>query len=355
MTVVPVIMVGGAGTRLWPLSRRLRPKQFHALASERTLLQATAARVAGAEGDLRFAAPIVVAGEAHASLVREQLAPELIGRLVLEPMGRNTGPCAVIAAELAGSVDPSSLLLLLPSDHFVADVAGFRRAIAEAAPAAEEGRLVTFGVVPTRPETGYGYILAEGEGRLHPVQRFVEKPDAEQAARYQADGRYFWNAGIFLIRADRLLEEMGRFRPDLLEGARRAVQGGAEVDGALRLDPDALSACPAESLDYAVMERTQDAVVLPIDVGWSDIGDFDALWETGFKDAAGNAARGEVVLLETSNSFIQTDGPLVAALGVSDLVVIVQNGAVLIAPRRRAQDVKLIVERLRAEGRADKL
>lgn len=353
--VYPVIMVGGAGTRLWPLSRRSRPKQFHAFFGEQTLLQATAARVSGVEGEVRFAAPILVAGEAHAALVREQLTPDQIGRLVLEPVGRSTGPCAVVAAELAGRLEPSSLLLLLPSDHFVADPGAFRRAVADAASAAQAGRLVTFGVAPTRPETGYGYILARGEGALRPVECFVEKPDASTAARYLADGRYFWNAGIFLMRADRLLEEMERFRPDILEGARRAVQGGAEVEGALRLDPEALTACPAESLDYAVMERTQDAVVMPIEVGWSDVGDFDALWSAAPKDADGNAAAGEVVLLEAVDSFIQTDGPLVAALGVSDLVIVVQNGAVLIAPRARAQDVKLMVDRIRAQGRLDSL
>lgn len=355
ITVVPVIMVGGAGTRLWPLSRRAKPKQFHALLSEDTLLQATAARVTGEAGEVRFAAPVIVSGEAHAGVVREQLAPDRIGRLVLEPVGRSTAPCAVVAAELAGAEDGANLILLLPSDHFVSDGEAFRRAIAQAAPAAVEGRLVTFGVAPTRPETGYGYILAKGRGALRPVERFVEKPDAETAARYLADGRYFWNAGIFLMRSDRLLEEMERFRPDILAGAQAAVRGATEADGALRLDPEALAGCPSESLDYAVMEHTSDAVVAPIDIGWSDIGGFDALWEAGSKDAGGNAVSGDVLLVEVRDSFVQTDGPLVAALGVSDLVIVVQDGAVLIAPRARAQDVKLLVDRLRAAARDDRL
>lgn len=353
--ITPVVLVGGAGTRLWPLSRRAKPKQFHALLGEETLLQATAARVSGSEGDIRFALPLVVSGEAHAAVVRSQLGPGAIGRLVLEPMGRSTAPCAVVAAELAGGASGSDLILLLPSDHFVADGSAFRRAVARAAPAAAAGRLVTFGVPPTRPETGFGYILAEGDGPLRPVRRFVEKPDAETAARYLADGGYFWNAGIFLMRADRLLEEMARFRPDILASARAALQGATEVDGALRLHAGAFEDCPSESLDYAVMEQTTDAVVAPIDIGWSDIGGFDALWESAPKDADGNAVLGESVLIDVRNSFIDSDGPLVAAIGVSDLIVVVQDGAVLIAPRGRAQDVKAVVERLRAQGRDDRL
>lgn len=355
ISIVPVIMVGGAGTRLWPLSRRAKPKQFHALLGGRTLLQATADRVSGEEGEVRFAAPVLVAGEVHADIIREQLSPGEIGRLVLEPMGRSTAPCAVVAAELAAAVDDASLILLLPSDHFVGDAGAFRRAVAAAAAAAAAGRLVTFGVTPTRPETGYGYILAEASDGLRRVRRFVEKPDAETAARYVADGRYFWNAGIFLMRADRLLEEMARFRPDILEGARQAVERAAVVDGALRLDPAALGACPADSLDYAVMERTEDAVVMPVDFGWSDIGGFDALWEAAPKDVDGNAVAGEAVLIDTKDSFVQTDGPLVAVLGLTDLVVVVQDGAVLIAPRHRTQEVRRIVDRLKSEGRSDLL
>jgi mannose-1-phosphate guanylyltransferase/mannose-6-phosphate isomerase len=353
--ITPVVLVGGAGTRLWPLSRRAKPKQFHALLGAETLLQATAARVSGSEGEVRFALPIVVSGEAHAVTVREQLGPDAVGRLVLEPVGRSTAPCAVVAAEMAGGVQGSDLILLLPSDHFVADGPGFRRAVAQAAPAAAAGRLVTFGIPPTRPETGFGYILADGDGPLRPVRRFVEKPDAPTAAQYVADGRYFWNAGIFLMRADRLLEEMERFRPDILTAARAALRGATEIDGALRLDADAFAACPSESLDYAVMEQTTDAVVAPIDIGWSDIGGFDALWEAADKDSGGNAAHGDTVLIDVADSFVQTDGPVVAVIGVSDLVVVVQDGAVLIAPRNRAQDVKAVVDRLRAEGRDDRL
>lgn len=351
LRITPVVMVGGAGTRLWPLSRRSRPKQFHALIGERSLLLTTVQRVAGRAGGAQFLPPIVVTGETHADIVRGQLDGVPLGRLVLEPVGRSTAPCAVVAAEMAKTSDPDALILLLPSDHFIADPEGFRQAVAQAAPSAVNGRLVTFGVKPTRPETGYGYILAEGEADVRPVIRFVEKPDAVTAATYVADGRYFWNAGIFLMRADRLLEEMGRFRPDILAGAREALGRAEEADGALRLDRRALEACPADSLDYAVMERTADAVVAPIDLGWSDIGGFDALWEAAGKDADGNAASDEAVFVDTRGSFVSSDGPTVAVLGGLDLVVVVREGVVLVAPRNRAQDVKQVVDELRRQGR----
>ena len=348
-------MVGGAGTRLWPLSRRSRPKQFHALLGERSLLQTTAERVRGREGAVEFAAPIIVTSEAHADIVREQLPDGQIGRLVLEPLPRSTAPCAVVAAELAAAHDPASLILLLPSDHFIADAQGFRAAVARAAPAAIEGRLVTFGVAPTRPETGYGYILAEGGGDVRAVVRFVEKPDADTAAVYLADGRYFWNAGVFLMRADRLLAEMARFRPDIREAAGLALSRASEADGALRLDAEALAVCPSESLDYAVMERTADAVVAPIDLGWSDIGGFEALWEAADKDADGNAASGETIFVDTAGSFVSTDGPAVAVLGGLDVVVVVRDGVVLVTSRSRSQDVKRVVDALRERGRTDLL
>lgn len=354
-SVTPVIMVGGAGTRLWPLSRRARPKQFHALLGGETLLRTTVERVRGQEGAVRFLPPVVVTGEAHAGIVREQLAGLELSRLVLEPVGRSTAPCSVVAAELAAAADPGALILLLPSDHHIADGPGFRAAVARAAPAAQEGRLVTFGVAPTRPETGYGYILAEGGGDVRPVVRFVEKPDRATAESHLADGRYFWNAGVFLMRADRLLAEMERFRPDVLAAARAALSRGVDRGGVLTLDREALTACPTESLDYAVMERTADAAMAPIDLGWSDIGGFDALWGAAEKDADGNAAPDGAVLLDTAGSFVSSDGPAVALLGVTDLVVVVHQGVVLVAARDRAQDVKRIVDELKARGRDDLL
>jgi mannose-1-phosphate guanylyltransferase/mannose-6-phosphate isomerase len=263
-TVTPVIMVGGLGTRLWPTSRRHQPKQFQVLTGDLTMLQQAAQRVSvGVDGEIAFKPPVLICGETHSALAREQLRDGgfEIGALLLEPIGRSTGACAVVAAALAGAEDPESLILLLPSDHHVADDVGFRAAVAKAAPAAIEGHLVTFGAPATRPETGYGYILADGDGDVRPVQRFIEKPDAETAAAYVADGRFLWNSGMFLARADLLIEEMARFAPEILDNAREALARATPVDGGLRLDQASLSLCPAESLDRAVMERTARAAV----------------------------------------------------------------------------------------------
>ena len=363
ITVTPVILVGGLGMRLWPLSRRDRPKQFHALTGSASMLQETAQRVrVGVEGGLAFAPPVVISGEAHAALVREEIAVASGSgaRLVLEPVGRSTAACAVVSAALVGAADPGALVLLLPSDHHIADAQGFREAVARAAPAAQEGRLVTFGVPAVRPETGYGYILAEGDGAVRPVRSFVEKPDAVTAAAYVADGRYFWNAGVFLMRADLLLEEMARFEPEILDQAREALGKATQVDGALRLDAAALQACPSESLDRAVMERTTRAAVAPMNVGWSDVGAFDALWEAGEKDpdgnvVAGDVKSGDVALVSASGCYVRSDGPVVAVMGVEDLVVVVDRGVVLVVPRHKAQGVKEVVEWLRAQGRDDVL
>jgi mannose-1-phosphate guanylyltransferase/mannose-6-phosphate isomerase len=260
-----------------------------------------------------------------------------------------------VAAALAGAEDPESLILLLPSDHHVADDVGFRAAVAKAAPAAIEGHLVTFGAPATRPETGYGYILADGDGDVRPVQRFIEKPDAETAAAYVADGRFLWNSGMFLARADLLIEEMARFAPEILDNAREALARATPVDGGLRLDQASLSLCPAESLDRAVMERTARAAVTPIDIGWSDVGSFEALWRAAEKDAEGNAAHGPALLLRTTDSYVRSDGPEVVVLGGQDLVVVVDQGVVMVSTRDQVQGVKDVVDLLRAQGREDLL
>jgi len=354
--VTPVIMSGGAGTRLWPMSRKARPKQLRALLGDRTLLQQTALRAGGEADGVRFEAPMIICNAAHRQEIVEQLdaigvAP---GAIVLEPVGRNTAPCAAAAAALARETDGSRLLLLLPADHHIEDGAAFRAAVARAAGAASDGALVTFGIRPDAPETGYGYIRrGERSGAVYTVDRFVEKPDRKTAERYLEEGLYSWNAGIFLFRADRLAEEMDRHCPDILASAARAVERAQRSDAVVALDADAFESCRSDSIDYAVMERTDRAAVLPVDFGWSDIGSWSALWALSDKDADGVAAAGEAISVGSRDCYLRSDGPLVAALGVEDLVVVASGDAVLVARRDRVQDVKKIVEALKARGRED--
>ena len=349
-TVQPVLLSGGSGTRLWPLSRESHPKQFLALAGDDTMLQATWQRVA----PIATAAPIVVANEEHRFLVAEQLrqigAP--VPSIILEPLGRNTAPAIAAAAmqAMAGGDDP--LLLVLPSDHVIRDADAFRLAIAEALDAAAGGALVTFGIVPTSPETGFGYIQAVvGEARIRRVARFVEKPDAATAASYLAEGGYYWNSGMFLFRASRYLEQLAHFRPDILAATRMALDN-ARVDGDfIRLDRDAFAACPADSIDYAVMERTADAMVVPVDIGWSDLGSWSALWDVALRDAEGNATLGDVIAIDSRNSYVHARR-LVALVGVDDLVVVETDDAVLVARKDRVQQVKDVVSQLKVGGRS---
>ena len=348
-TITPVIMSGGAGTRLWPISRRARPKQFHAVGGEQSLLQAALARV---QGPL-FSRPVVVCNQSQLQLVRDQIGDS--AGVVLEPVGRNTGPCAVVAAALMAEADPEGLILLLPSDHYVEDVEGFRRAVEAGVEAAAQGRLVVFGVRPTRPETGYGYIRASGAGGLLDVEAFVEKPDLARAEAYVADGRHLWNAGVFLFRADRLLGEMARHRLDVLAPAVAAVADAEREISLIRLDAAAFESCPAVSLDYAVMEHATGVAVAPLDVGWSDVGSFQALWELAPRDAAGNAVSGDALPVDSRGCYVDSDGPLVALSGVEDLVVVVRDGVVLVTRRDAAQSVKLVVDRLAESGREDLL
>ena len=345
----PVLLSGGSGTRLWPLSREAYPKQFLPLAGDDTMVQATWRRVE-ALADL---APIVVANEEHRFLVAEQLrqvgAP--VPAILLEPVGRNTAPAIAAAAlqAMAGGADP--LLLVLPSDHVVRDVAGFQRAVREASSAAEAGALVTFGIVPDAPETGFGYIQAEAGDGLHQVLRFVEKPDAATARSYLDAGGYYWNSGMFLFRASRYLEELARFRPDIVD-AVRAAHAAARHDGDfVRLDKDAFSACPSDSIDYAVMEKTADAMVLPVDIGWNDVGSWSALWDVAERDADGNAHHGDVIAVDSRNSYAYAQR-LVALVGVDDIVVVETDDAVLVARKDKVQEVKQVVARLKQEQRS---
>lgn len=345
----PVLLSGGSGTRLWPLSREAYPKQFLPLAGDATMLQATWQRVAA----LADAAPIVVAGEDHRFLVAEQLrqvgAPT--PAILLEPTGRNTAPAIAAAAlqAMAGGDDP--LLLVLPSDHVVRNDAAFRAAVAAAMPAAEAGRLVTFGIVPDAPETGFGYIQAAPGDGVRPVLRFVEKPDAATAQGYLEAGGYYWNSGMFLLRASRYLAELQRFRPDIVAAVRDAFADAARDGDFIRLDKAAFAACPSDSIDYAVMEKTDAAAVLPVDIGWNDVGSWSALWDVSEQDADGNAHHGDVVSIDSRNSYAYARR-LVALVGVDDLVVVETDDAVLVARKDKVQQVKDVVARLKAGQRS---
>lgn len=353
-SVHPVVLAGGKGSRLWPMSRALHPKQLLSLAGPETMLQDTVRRVLGAP----FAAPLVICNDEHRFLIAEQLRQLQVTAeaLVLEPMGRNTAPAAAVAALLLARRDPRALLLVMPSDHVVGLPEAFRQAVAAAIPAALEGALVTFGIHPTRPETGYGYIRA-GEASGHPgvlrLGRFVEKPDRATAEGYLAEGGTYWNAGLFLFRADRYLAELECCAPDILAACRAALEGaGSDLDF-LRLDAAAFAACPSRSIDYAVMEHASHAAVVPVDMGWSDVGAWDALWSLSERDGDGNHLLGDVLAQDVHDCYVRSESGLVAVLGVSGLVVVNTDDAVLVADMAHAQEVKAIVDRLDALGRPE--
>jgi mannose-1-phosphate guanylyltransferase / mannose-6-phosphate isomerase len=351
--IYPVILSGGSGTRLWPMSRSLYPKQLLALIGETSLLQQTVRRIAGQPG---FAPPLIVANEEHRFIIAEQLREigvEAAG-LLLEPIGRNTAPAAAVAALRIAESAADGLVLIMPSDHAIADPKAFHQAIGRAAGAAKTGRLVTFGITPDRAETGYGYIaggkpIEECEGTLA-VARFIEKPNAADAERYVAAGDYFWNSGIFLFPAAVYLAELERLRPDMLAACKEALAKAKSDADFIRLDKAAFEKCPGDSIDYAVMERIASAAVVPVSMGWSDLGSWDALWEMSDKDAAGNALAGNVVAEDTKNCYLRSENGLVAAIGVEDLVVVATDDAVMVAPRNRTQEVKTLVGRLLQEG-----
>jgi mannose-1-phosphate guanylyltransferase/mannose-6-phosphate isomerase len=346
----PVLLSGGSGTRLWPLSREAYPKQFLPLVGDDTMLQATWRRVA----DIADAAPIVVANEDHRFLVAEQLrqvgAPK--PDILLEPIGRNTAPAIALAALQAMHDGEDPLLLVLPSDHVVADAEAFRKAVREAAAAADAGALLTFGIVPSAPETGFGYIEAEHAGSegVSKVRRFVEKPESATAQRYLDSGGYYWNSGMFLFRASVLLAELERFRPDIVAACREAFASAKRDGDFIRVDREAFARCPADSIDYAVMEKTDDAMVLPVDIGWNDVGSWSALWDVATRDEAGNAHHGDVIAVDSRNSYAYARR-LVALVGVDDLVVVETDDAVLVARKDRVQQVKDVVSQLKAAQR----
>jgi mannose-1-phosphate guanylyltransferase/mannose-6-phosphate isomerase len=352
----PLILSGGSGSRLWPMSRRLLPKQFLPLVSEHTLLQDTVLRLKDVQGGR---APIVVSNSEHRFLVAEQLRE--IGAKpdvqILEPVGRNTAPAVAVAALHAQSRHRDACLFVLPSDQLIQDVPAFHAAIATALPLAAGGSLVTFGITPRGPVTGYGYLergepISGSKGSFR-VSRFVEKPDLETARRYVASGRFFWNSGMFVFLAKRYLEELQRLRPDIASAAKAAWQAGKGDLDFMRLDAAAFEACPSDSVDYAVMERTSASVMVQADIGWSDVGSWAALWEAGAKDDRENVAHGDVDLRDAKGCYVRAESRLVSVLGATDLVVVETDDAVLVADKSRSQEVKEVVDTLDRKARTE--
>ncbi|MDA7717816.1 mannose-1-phosphate guanylyltransferase/mannose-6-phosphate isomerase [Pseudomonadales bacterium] len=343
-----VIMAGGSGARLWPLSRAGHPKQFLALHGKDTMLQSTMMRLKG----LDIKSSVTICNEEHRFLVAEQLRDiNQLGSIILEPVGRNTAPAIALAA-LTAEDDP--LLLVLAADHVIQDEAAFKIAVTAAIPLAEDGKLVTFGIEPGEPNTGYGYIKKGAKvGAGFVVDKFVEKPLIDLAQDYVKSGDYLWNSGMFLFRASRYLEELQKFRADIYKACVLSLAKPQTDLDFVRIESQPFVGCPSESIDYAVMEKTEDAVVVPMDAGWNDIGSWSSLWNISEKDGNGNAQHGDIMLHQTNNSYIRTDGKLVAAIGVSDLIIVSTKDAVLVAHKDSAQDSKIIVQKLKDNGRTE--
>ncbi len=351
--IVPVILSGGSGQRLWPVSRELHPKQFINLMSERSLLQETAARLSGDA----FSDPVIVCNDDHRFLIAEQLQgagiePEAI---VLEPSHRNTAPAAALAALTLMRRDEGAVMLLAPSDHAITKPDAFMDAIAIAAGAAAAGKLVTFGVAPDRPATGYGYIkkgdAIDGIEGCFAIDRFAEKPDAATAQQYIAEGNYFWNGGIFLFSAANYIETLESLRPDMVAACRKAVDDGQGDLDFFRPKASAFEACDGESIDYAVMESTTDGAVVPVDMGWSDVGSWESLWLIGDKDDNGNVKTGDVVTEGVNNSYLRSEGPLLAAIGLDNVAVVATADAVLVGTRDDIENIKPMIDTLKEGGR----
>lgn len=350
--ILPVIMAGGSGSRLWPLSRQLNPKQFLKIHGEHSLLQQTLNRLE----QLDTQSPVVICNEDHRFMVAEQLRQISVkdASILLEPVGRNTAPAIALAA-LHAVQEEDPILLVLAADHHIGDPSAFHHAVEAAHGLAEKDLLVTFGIVPSHPETGYGYIQrgASLEDNGYKVARFVEKPDAVKAEEYLIAGDYYWNSGMFMFRASAYLKALATFRPDILSACEQSVSHLTVDMDFIRVNSDAFAACPDESIDYAVMEKAQDAAVVPLDADWSDIGSWSALWEIGNKDTQGNVCKGDVITLDSTNSLIHTQSRLVATLGVENLVVVETKDAVLVASKNQVQEVKKLVEMLKQEGRCE--
>ncbi|TAA39600.1 mannose-1-phosphate guanylyltransferase/mannose-6-phosphate isomerase [Corallincola spongiicola] len=356
--LIPVIMAGGSGTRLWPLSRSLYPKQFLPLGGDSTMLQATLARLS----ELPVSAAVTICNEEHRFIVAEQLREfGEMGTIVLEPAGRNTAPAIALAADIAvhlkGDHDP--LLLVLAADHVIEDQVAFTAAVEQAIPSAEQGKLVTFGIVPQSAHTGYGYIKrGDNVDSGYAVNQFVEKPDAVTAQQYLDSDEYYWNSGMFLFKASRYLEELKAHRPDIAKACEESMQDVTKDLDFVRVNKEAFIKCPDESVDYAVMEKTQDAVVVPLDAGWNDIGSWSALWEVDEKCGLGNSTKGDVILHDTKNCLVhgmsdREGGRLIATVGLDEIVIVDTKDALMVAHKDKVQEVKKVVEKLKAEGRSE--
>ncbi|MBF0357407.1 MAG: mannose-1-phosphate guanylyltransferase/mannose-6-phosphate isomerase [Magnetococcales bacterium] len=352
---VPVILSGGSGTRLWPLSRDVYPKQFLPLLNEKSPFQATMQRLSGIEN---IELPLIICNEQHRFLVAEQArkVDQNLESIILEPIGRNTAPATACAAIIAAKKDPDSILLVLPADHIIQNTEAFHESIAVAIEEASQGCLVTFGIVPSAAETGFGYIKRgdKNQGsKTFQVAAFVEKPSIDVAQEYVDSGEYYWNSGMFMFSAAKYLAELEQFAPDMLAACSRSVQKANKDLDFFRLDREEFSNCPKDSIDYAVMEKTADAVVVPLDAGWSDIGSWSALWDIGDKDCDNNVIRGDVCLEGTSNCYINASHRLVAAVGLEDHVIVETSDSVFVAPKSQVQNVKKIVEELTNQNRVE--
>jgi mannose-1-phosphate guanylyltransferase len=350
--LIPIILSGGSGIRLWPLSRKMYPKQFLSLLHDETMLQKTLSRLDG----LEHAVPTIVCNNEHRFIVAEQARQSGVEDLsiILEPFGRNTAPAIAVAALHALQHAQDPVLLVLSADHEIADEKAFCAAVRQAQPLAEAGKLVTFGIVPDHAAAGYGYIKrGESLEQGYIVDKFVEKPDHTTAAAYLDSGDYYWNGGMFMFKAQVYLDELGKFNPEIVTHCEQATRKMTEDIGFLRLDADAFANCESDSIDYAVMEKTRLACVVPMDAGWSDIGSWKSLWEHGKKDDSGNSTYGDVITSETENSFVHSESRLVATVGVRDLVIVETHDAVLVADMSKSQEVKQIVERLQLEQREE--
>tara|TARA_R110002111_G_scaffold4566_3_gene25197 strand:+ start:605 stop:2005 length:1401 start_codon:yes stop_codon:yes gene_type:complete len=350
--MIPVIMSGGSGTRLWPLSRKHRPKQFIALFGENTMFQETLNRLNGLES---LQPPIVVCNNDHRFMVAEQLHELDITspNIILEPVGRNTAPAMAISALVAEKNGDDPTLLVLAADHVIEDLAAFHKAIEAARTQAEDGKLVTFGIVPTSPNTGYGYIQADQKNTISPVKAFVEKPDLQTATQYVESGNFYWNSGMFMFKASTLISELEKYSPNILSSCREALSKSVKDLDFTRLDITSFEACYSESIDYAVMEHTSKAVVVPLDADWSDVGSWSSLWECAQQDSDNNVLQGDVMVEDVQNAYIHSEHRLVSVIGLEDVVVVETADAVMVASKKSAQNVKNIVNRLTHDQRAE--